>query len=510
MSAVGAAASASEPAGFAANLPAPSADSASRSTDLPVVVDLDGTLVHTDTLHESAVKALRVAPQALLRLPAWLMTGRASLKARLAAVARPEVATLPYNDMLIAHLKAQRAAGRRIVLATAANAAIAEEVAAHLGIFDAVLASSDHANLKGEAKLAAIKSQIGEDFVYIGDSWSDLPIWRAARGGALVGGSQRLREAAARSTRIDTVFPAPGASLAVWLRLIRVHQWLKNLLIFVPLFTAFGLTRAEALLNTGLAFLAFSLAASGTYIVNDLLDLERDRAHPRKRRRPLASGEVSVSAGLLCSAGLLGFAAALCALLPAGFAAVLAAYLVVTTLYSAVLKGYILADVLVLSVLYTMRIIGGSFAAGVVVSSWLLMFSVFVFTSLALVKRCAELVLLRDTGKTAACGRDYGVSDLTVLWPLGSSTATAAVVVFCLFVSAADTQARYQWPGLLWLVCIALIYWLGRLWIKTARGEMHDDPLVYALKDRGSRLSIVAMLALVVAARLIPAPAMSD
>ncbi|HEY9101952.1 UbiA family prenyltransferase [Chitinimonas sp.] len=469
---------------------------------VPLVVDLDGTLTPTDTLVESIVLLLKQRPQDLLRLPGWLLNGRAQLKDQVAARTQLPVAGLPWRAELIEYLQAEKARGRRIVLATAAHHDIADLAAQHLGLFDAVLSSDPEHNLKGAAKLEAIRELVGPDFIYVGDSAADLPIWKAANGAVLVGVSRQVaRTVREDRTPIEREFPRAPEGLSLWLRALRVHQWLKNLLLFVPMLTAFSFMQPAKLLTMACAFLAFSLVASATYVANDLWDLENDRAHPRKRHRPFASGALPLHHGVAVAALALTSAFLLASTVSQGFTLVLLAYLVLTSSYSWALKGYVLLDVLMLALLYTLRIVAGSVAIGVVTSSWLLAFSVFIFLSLALVKRCSELLLLEQRGNVAARGRDYRVTDLTVLWPLGVGAALSSIVVFGLFLSAPETQARYASPQLLWLVAFGLIYWLGRLWIKTARGEMHDDPVLFAVKDRGSRLTVAAIVLTTLVAR---------
>lgn len=464
------------------------------------MVDLDGTLTRTDTLLESVVRTVRRAPLDALRIPFWLIHGRAAFKARLAARTPFPAASLPYHQELIEYLRAQREQGRRIILATAADRRIADSVADHLGLFDQVLASDGSRNLKGTAKLASIRSSIGDRFVYAGDSAADKPIWHAAEAAVLVGAPPRLERVVRGITPIERQFSTPGPGINGWLRALRVHQWLKNLLLFVPLLTSFGFLESDRVLAAGLAFLAFSAVASATYLLNDLADLDSDRSHPRKRHRPLASAQISIPAAGAVAVGLLVSGLAVAASVTWDFVAMLGAYLLVTSGYTWVLKSYVLIDVLTLALLYTLRILAGALAIEVALSSWLLAFSVFVFLSLALVKRCSELVLLGHRGETASRGRDYRVTDLVVLWPLGVGAGLCSVVVFGLFVSTVETQARYGSPQLLWLVGFGLIYWLARLWIKTARGEMHDDPMVFALRDFGSRTTILAMVGVTIAA----------
>lgn len=464
------------------------------NTSLVLVVDLDGTLTPTDTLVESLIKLVKQSPLNLLRLPMWLLKGRAGFKDAIAAHAGISAEHLPYRASLLSYLRSEKEKGRRIILATAAHKSIAQGVSAHLGLFDEVLATDVGHNLKGKAKLEAIRQRLGNEFVYAGDSQADIPIWKAAKGAVLVGVAPRIAAAIRRDVPIEQEFPKEDSGLSVWLRALRVHQWLKNLLLFVPLLTAFSFMEMDKLATMVVAFLAFSFAASATYILNDLLDLENDRAHPRKRLRPFASAQLPILQGLAVAATALVLAFVMAFAVSKGFFLVLLLYLVLTSAYSWVLKGYVLIDVLVLSLLYTLRILAGSVAIGIATSSWLLAFSVFLFLSLALVKRCAELVLLDQRGAAATRGRDYRISDLVVLWPLGVGAALSAVVVFGLFISAPETQARYATPHLLWLVAIGLIYWLGRLWIKTSRGEMHDDPVIYAIKDKGSRIAVFAMI----------------
>ncbi len=469
----------------------------------PLVVDLDGTLTATDTLVESAIRLVKQTPLNLLRLPLWLLQGRAALKDAIAERVTLAVDTLPWRDELLAWLREQKSAGRRLVLATAAHRSIADAVATHLGLFDEVIATEAGRNLKGTAKLAAIRERFGDDFVYAGDARADLPIWRAARAAVLVDVAPAIAATVRAAVPVEREFAGASAGPKVWLKALRVHQWLKNLLLFVPLLTAFAFTDPAKVAWMFVAFFSFSFAASATYVVNDLWDLDNDRVHPRKRARPFASATLPIPLGIAVAGAMLLVALVAAAFVSKGFLVMLLAYLVLTSAYSWVLKEYVLIDVIMLSLLYTLRILAGSVAVGISTSSWLLAFSVFVFLSLALVKRCAELVTLQEAGTAASRGRDYRVSDLVVLWPLGVGAALSAVVVFGLFISAPETQARYATPQLLWLVAIGLTYWLSRLWVKTSRGEMHDDPVVYAIKDRGSRVTVFAMLLVMLAAHFI-------
>jgi 4-hydroxybenzoate polyprenyltransferase len=459
----------------------------------PLVVDLDGTLTPTDTLVESIVRLVKQSPSKLVRLALLLSKGRAAFKNYVAANSIISPETLPYREELIDYLRNERKGGRPLVLATASHKIVAEGVCRHLGIFNDLIAT-DSINLKGKNKLDAICKVLGKDFVYVGDSVADIPIWESAKGAVLVGASDSTSRTVHGLTPIEAEFPDPSMRPRTWAKTLRIHQWLKNLLIFVPALTAFSFLSAEAVTFSALAFFSFSLVASATYILNDLLDLDSDRNHPRKRYRPLASAEMPIVRALVLSVFCFVTGFALAWALSIQFLLMLLLYLVMTISYSCVFKQYVLIDVIVLSLLYTLRVIAGAVAIGVSTSPWLLAFSVFLFLSLALVKRCSELVVLRSSGEVATSGRDYRVDDLAVLWPLGIGAALSAVVVFGLFISSPETVARYATPQALWLVALGLVYWLSRLWIKTARGEMHDDPVVYAVVDRGSRVVVLCMV----------------
>jgi 4-hydroxybenzoate polyprenyltransferase len=466
----------------------------------PLVIDLDGTLLHTDTLIESILVLLKRNPLQIFQVLLWALAGPLALKNRLAERVKLNVSALPWRLDLIEWASQQRAAGRTLVLATAAHRDIADAAAAHLGMFDRVLATEGGVNLKGSNKLDAIRSAVGPKFVYAGDSKADLPIWQAGVAAVLADTGSRLRAQVAAMVPIEAEFHTTGSRLRVWLHALRVHQWIKNVLVFVPLFTSFGFGQLDKVLAAVLLFTAFSLAASGTYLMNDLWDLESDRLHPRKRERAFASGRLSAIQGVMATAALLvaGHAVALCVSWQT--AAMLSGYVVLTTTYSWVFKSYVLIDVLMLALLYSYRVLAGALATDISVSPWLLAFSSFTFFSLALVKRCGELVSLQQLGRQAASGRDYRVDDLVVLWPFGAAASVCATVVFGLYVASPETALRFSHPRILWLVAVGLVYWFGRLWIKTSRGEMHDDPIVFALRDRGSRITVLAMGAVFVAA----------
>ncbi len=476
-----------------------------RDKLLPLVVDLDGTLMHTDSLHESAALAIRLNFLVIFNILKWMLRSPQYLKSSLAELVAIDVATLPYNAELLAYIRSQRAMGRRIVLATAADGRIAQAVARHLAVFDDVLASSVDCNLKGTRKLLAIKSLVGEKFVYAGDSKADIPIWISSSAAILVGASGKLRgKILSAGTPIEREFSGYSLSLRDWLSALRFHQWAKNALLFIPMLMAFSFSPVGLLGDIVSVFIAFSMVASAGYLFNDILDIQSDRAHLRKRSRKLASGHLSIALALQMGIFLLvvGMVIAVCVSVQVGLC--LASYFFLTMSYSLVFKHYVLLDVILLAALYALRIFTGAVAINVVLSPWLLSFSMFLFFGLALVKRCAELTALASVGRLSATGRDYRVSDLPVLTSLGVGTAVAAAVVLGLFIMSPETQSRYGHPDLLWLALVGLMYWAGRLWIKTFRGEMHDDPVVYTLKDRGSRYLLIAEVAIILLARLLP------
>ncbi|HSA59930.1 MAG TPA: UbiA family prenyltransferase [bacterium] len=273
---------------------------------------------------------------------------------------------------------------------------------------------------------------------------------------------------------------------------IRPHQWTKNLLVFIPIIMAHRLASRDLLLNAGLAFAAFSLCASASYILNDWRDIERDRSHPKKRHRPLASGAVSVPAASLLAFFLLAGAAGVTLLLPRDFAWVLSVYVFFSAFYSLALKRAVLMDVMVLAFFYALRIFAGAVAIGVEVSSWLLAFSIFIFFSLALLKRYSELAFLsKEEGSLT--GRGYRKGDLDSLAMLGTASGVLSVLVLALYVSSAEVTALYSHPRALWLLCPVMLYWVSRVWLLAHRGEIPDEPIVFALRDRASY--VVGLLA---------------
>jgi 4-hydroxybenzoate polyprenyltransferase len=460
---------------------------AATTMSAPLCVDLDGTLIRSDLLLESFVLLIKRNPLYLFLIPLWLLRGKAVLKDEIASRVKLNPAALPYDQEFLKWLQAQRAAGRSLWLCTASHHLLADAVAAHLKMFEGVIASDRNVNLAGSAKAAQLVERFGQSgFDYCGNERRDLQIWQKAHGAIVVRGGTRLERDAARLTNVLQSFPSHRRPLKATIRALRPHQWAKNVLIIVPLFAAHRANDINAILAGLAAFVAFSLCASSVYLLNDLLDLEADRAHPRKSRRPFAAGDLSLLAGLLLGPCLLASAVFIAAFLPPKFWLVLGTYYMLTCAYSFVLKGKVLIDALALAGLYTLRIIAGSAAVSVPLSFWFLLFSVFLFLSLAFVKRFAELDSLRRQQRLRAIGRGYHVEDLSLLQSLGTAAGYMSVLVLALYINSPEIQALYNRPKLIWMLCVLMLYWVSRVWMIAQRGKMHDDPVVFALKDRQS------------------------
>jgi 4-hydroxybenzoate polyprenyltransferase len=464
---------------------------AQHNVTYPLVVDLDGTLLRSDLLIESGLAYIRARPAHALAPFIWLMSGKAYLKTRIAQVAEFDVACLPYDTQVIALIERERTRGRAIILATASHTIYAEQIAAHLKLFDRVMATDEVTNLSAHIKRDRLVEEFGvRGFDYVGNSLDDLPVWTAARRAYVVNPEPGVEAKANALGNVEQVISFPRSSPKAWARALRFHQWMKNLLIFVPLLASHQLGNVHMLLDGMLAFIFFGLCASSVYLLNDLLDLTDDRQHATKRHRPFASGLLSIKAGLLVAPVLLiaAFSGALW-LLPWQFTVALASYYILTLAYSIWLKRLMVADIIALALLYTMRIIAGTFAFGLSLTFWMLAFSMFIFLSLALVKRYAELREARSSGKTEKTrGRGYYPDDLEMISSLGASSGYISVMVLALYIQDQTTVALYRYPQVIWLACPLLLFWISRTWLLTHRGHMHDDPVVFAIKDRVSWL----------------------
>ncbi len=456
------------------------------SDHVPLCVDLDGTLVKSDTFHDSVCLLLRTHPADLLRLPLWLAKGgKAAVKQQVSARVHLDPVHLPYNQPLLRFLEEESANHRPLYLVTGADSSLANRVAAHLPIFTAVLASDGLTNLTGLRKLDSLKARFPQ-FDYIGNASPDLPALSNSRLAYTANPTPGLASSLhAKAIPVRQSFLDRGPVFKTLLRAVRLHQWAKNILLFLPLLLSHQLSRASVA-SAITAFFCFSFVASANYLVNDLLDIESDRQHPRKRLRPFAAGDLPVTLGALTAALLLAASAALLPLLPLAFAAWLLIYILATTAYSLRLKRVALIDVLLLAGLYTLRLQAGGAATQTPISPWLSSFAVFLFLSLAMVKRFSELTNLQERGVTSTHGRGYRVSDLEQIRSFGTASAYAAVVVFSLYISRPDVSALYRHSGRLWLVVPLMLFWLHRVWLLASRGELDEDPVIFALRDPAS------------------------
>ena len=455
----------------------------------PLCVDLDGTLVKSDTLVDSMMVLARRHPAAFLRTPLWALKGKAHLKSQVASLVTLDAAHLPYNRPLLDYLRVEHAAGRKLYLATGADGVLAWKIATHLGIFEDVMASDGALNLTGHNKLQHLEQRFAADgFDYVGNALPDLPLLQGARQAMVANPDLRLKSALTRH-KIDVSRNfADRVRLPVALaKALRVHQWAKNLLLFLPLLLAHSL-RLKPVLAATAAFFCFCFTASATYIFNDLLDLEQDRVHLSKRKRAFAAGDLSVATGLGISLSLTALAVIAAVYLPATFQFYLLLYFVTTLAYSFSLKRIVLVDVIILSSLYTIRMMAGSAATHDPVSPWLAAFSIFLFLSLAMVKRFSELQNLHTRGVNPTNGRGYLLSDVEQLRSFGTSSAYASIVIFALYINGRDVVALYHHPNRMWLITPLLILWISRVWLLASRGLLDEDPVVFALSDRMSLL----------------------
>ena len=458
------------------------------NTSLPLCVDLDGTLIQTDSLWESCLRLISQTPLYLILLPLWLLSGKAGFKQKVSQHVDLAAASLPFNTALLKYLTQQRLHNRHLVLVTAANKKIAEAIAAHLNIFDEILASDENHNLSGNNKANLLVEKFGEKgFVYAGNASIDLKVWQHAAAAIVVNATQVLCNKAKQISEIEEIFPdQQRPSLFVLLKAIRIHQWVKNMLIFTALILSHSWFNTEGIKLALLAFFSFSFAASSIYLINDLIDLEADRKHRTKKYRPLAAGTLPISWGIMIVPVLIIFAYTLAFQINTNFIQILTVYLILTTAYSLFLKPVALLDVIALTSLYTIRIIAGAVAINVPLSYWLLAFSMFIFLSLALIKRFSELKNLIQQGQTSNESRGYHVDDLTAVSLFGISSGYISVMILVLYIHDLHASTLYTQPDWLWFVAVTILYWISHMWLLAFRGEMNEDPVLFAIRDKAS------------------------
>ena len=475
-----------------------------KNRDSTLFVDLDGTLVATDTLFESIVIFLKNNPFRIIHLLLWYIKGKAYLKKQLSQSAMPNVAILPYNEEVLYYIRKAKSSGQQIVLATATHNKIANAVSSHLAIFDGVIATNQNFNLKGSHKLDAIINYVGKQpFDYIGDSKADIYIWQAARKAIIINPTSKLFKNLSKTTNVKTIKTSKSSSnIRSWIKAIRIHQWSKNILLFLPIIMAHRFLDLDLVLKNVFAFISFSLVASSGYIFNDILDIEADRQHPIKKQRPFSAGLLSVKSGVVAFLFLIlcGFTIALftTSIL---FSSILLLYFIITMTYSLFLKHKMIIDVITLSILYILRIIAGGVAITVPVSSWLIVFAMFFFISLAYMKRYTDLVTLSDDIRRNINNLCYNKRDIAIIGSAGLSSGYLSLLVLTLYIYSDHVKNLYKQPFLIWLVIPIILYFISRMWLITARGEMTNDPIIYILKDRFSYIILAIIIAIFILAK---------
>lgn len=473
------------------------------SGPMHIAVDLDNTLVTTDLLHEGIVSALKINPLLIFLLPFWLLRGKAYFKREIMKRATVDVQTLPVNVGLLSWLNAQKIDGRKIHLVSGSDQGIVDSVASRFyPLFDSALGSDGVVNNTGASKLETIRSIAGNNCVYVGDSKVDLEIWNGLGSAALAGSGIKLKSRLSDDVKVVAEFPVKRIDAKILLKALRVHQWAKNLLMFLPLFLSGGVYNVDKLCYVFGGFIVFGLIASGSYLLNDLFDITSDRMHRSKKNRPLASGDLSIKRAVL----LISFISIMCALVVPlfGFDFLLTAvsYLIITISYSFFVKTKAIIDILTLALLFTLRIVAGIALSETEMSPWLLAFSMFFFLSLAGIKRYSECYVLSSQGLTSAKGRGYRVEDAPWLMSMGAASGFCAMLIFFIFLTDGNSpMSKYPNPMWLWAICGVLGYWLSRAWLKAGRGEMNDDPVLFAVKDPLSIVLGLVCAAVVLLAR---------
>ena len=451
---------------------------------VPLVVDVDGTLVKTDLLHETVLQFVAHHPFQLWRIPLWLIGGKSRLKRALSDRVNLDLSTIPLREETLALIKAAKAEGRPVFLASASEEGLVRKLADRIHGIEGVFGTDEAGNLAGAEKSKRLNATFGEGrYDYVGDRQIDFAVWPSARQVFAVSHSPRFSDRLRQSYPDATIIAEGTIRAEPYLRALRLHQWAKNALVFLSMIVGHHF-EVETIQATVLAFLCFCFAASGAYITNDLLDLPADRDHHRKHTRPFAAGDIPIAHGVTLSLLLLLSSLTASLLLPGRFTAILLLYVACTFAYSFVLKRRLLIDVVALGGLYTIRVLGGIAAAASTYSPWLLMFCLLLFLSLAIVKRCSELVARRNLGKAASLGRSYQVEDLNILLPLGAAAGYGAALVVMLYLSSPEVRVLYAHPTRMWLICPLVLYWISRMLMLSNRGELHDDPVVFALMDR--------------------------
>jgi 4-hydroxybenzoate polyprenyltransferase len=472
--------------------------------NLPLCVDLDGTLIKTDSILEATILAVKKKPLIIFALFFWILKGKNYFKSTILNIAKPDAELFPYNQDVIRLINDAKSNDRAVVLTTASLQDVAEDVSAYLGLFDELIYSTENHNNRSGNKSKTLNDKFGfKKYDYIGNSSADLDVFANCNSAFLVSGNKSLISKSQKVNSNLTVLPVEKNFFKNLIKELRLYQWVKNLLIFLPLILAHEFNDITAILNSVIAFFCFSFTASFIYVVNDLFDLESDRLHSKKKYRPLAAGELDPKPVFIISFILMLFSFAVGIFyLPNDFDLILLFYLVLTTLYSLYLKKIVIADIITLAVLYSLRIIAGGEITKLPLSKWFITFSLFIFFSLAIIKRYTELKNLIKKNKTKAKGRGYDTGDITLLLILGTSSGYISVLIFLLYIFSPEVTVLYQNPLLLIPVSILLLTWITYMWLKAYRGEMYEDPVVYTVKDKFSYLLFGLMFLFIVGAML--------
>lgn len=452
--------------------------------NIPLVVDLDGTLINTDLLLEAVIVLFKKNPLYLLQCLFWLFKGKAYFKNKIFSLVQIQYSSLPYNQQVLTFLQEEYSAGRKIILATASPLFCATEIAKIHPVFSEVYGTDETVNLKGVNKLNLLQHKFGKaKFDYIGDAKADVPVFASCRYAYLVNPSWLTAATVNKTAAVKQTWVSEKASFKDYIKAVRIYQWIKNLLLFVPLVTSHSLKQTELLTTNCFAFLAFGLVASAGYLLNDLLDINSDRKHPRKKFRPLASGKLSLQNAALLAVALLAGGVMLAASINLLFLIILISYFFISFAYSLFFKKKVLYDVFILAMLYSIRVFAGGVVVNIELSFWLIAFSTFLFLSLAFVKRYSELIQIEDETDLKNRGRGYAVQDLNLLQIMGIVSGFLAVVVFSLYINSPEVTELYAKPRFLWAISFLFLFWISRIWLFTTRGKMTDDPIVFAIKD---------------------------
>jgi 4-hydroxybenzoate polyprenyltransferase/phosphoserine phosphatase len=473
------------------------ADRSVVDLNIALVVDVDGTLVKTDLLYEAVLQFVARYPLQTPRILQWLALGKSNLKTRLADRVNPGIATVPLRFEVLNLIQDAQAEGRPVYLASASDRRYIEELADRIGGIAGVFGTEPGVNLSGSVKAERLIEAFGSrGYDYVGDLPKDFAVWRSARNALVVAHTDRFAAKVAEAFPNAKFIARPKSHVMDYIRALRPHQWAKNVLLFLPMIAGHHFDTGD-ITDSLLGFVCFCLAASSAYVINDLLDLPDDRDNPKKQTRPFAAGDLPIARGIMLATFLLMGAFVLSLLLPVRFTGILAVYITCTLVYSLFLKRKVLIDVVTLAGLYTVRVYGGLAAINSKQTPWLLMFSLFLFLSLAIVKRCSELIVKRDAGKLELMGRGYRVADLSVLLALGASAGYGAVFVVALYVSSPEVAVLYTHPSRLWLICPLLAYWISRILIISNRGELHHDPVIFPMTDRVSWITALCVVGVI-------------